>query len=419
MADMRYSFRKPDSGIANFVVVLLVILACIGIVTSYVVTGRTLIIIEKIKEKEAETKIAEKRKGGYTEDILKVSPYITEISQYGMAVDKEKVRKLLEDKMKQYNLQSNITRDEEIGGEDLTLEDIIGVVGVKVTSSYLGVNLAESGKASAESRYRKFTETRDKIEEYKKSEIDDISAKKDRVAAIETNENVNYNARIDELNRKRNELSGVRDKKIAELAEEHRKIEYKIQQTKQEIESNSSRGAINRDIIEVQGKIINPAVKDWYAFINLGEKDNVKLGLKFRVFRRDKNGKRKWKGLVEVKKIFETYCQVSINKVENELDPIVEGDYITNVFYRPNKTLYVALIGSIERDMFRYNLEQIKRKLTALGVVVETEISLMTDFVILGRNYEILPAYETMRLLNIPYLENKEAEESVVLYLSD
>ncbi|MBI4834228.1 MAG: hypothetical protein HY811_05365 [Planctomycetes bacterium] len=416
---MRDSNLKDNSGIANFVVVILVMVACIGIVTSYIITGRTLIIIENIKEKEAETKIVEKRKGNYTEDILKMSPYITEISQYGMVVDKEKVRKLLEDKIKLYNLQSNITSEEQIGGEDSTLEDIIGIVGIKVTSSYLGVNLAESGKVSAEARYRKFTETRDKIDEYKKSEIDDISAKKNQVSAIETNENVNYNTRIDELNRKRNELTAVRDKKIAELQEERRKIEYKIQLTKQEIESNSSRGAVNRDIIEIQGKIINPAVKDWYAFVNLGEKDNLKLGMKFRVFRRDKNGKRKWKGLVEVKKIFETYSQVSINKLEDELDPILEGDYITNVFYRPNKTLYVALIGSIERDMFHYNLEQIKRKLNSLGVVVETEVSLMTDFAILGRNYEILPTYETMRLLNIPYLENKEAEESVTFYLSD
>jgi hypothetical protein len=410
---------SSNSGIANALVILVVTLACAGLVTSYILAGPALAAKEKIKTIEDEKKQIDKEKAGIQELIPPLAPFITDITRYGSEVDPEDVRSILEKKIKEYKLASRVDRLEEIGGEDLTLEVIINILGRRITAVELGEKLAEYGKNSSEQRGRKFSAAVGDITKIKDDEIADIRKQSNDLTATEAKEDTMYSSRVNELNSRKNVLEGQKKQKEDKFREQKVDIDYRINRIKQEIEFLATREIIKRDIVEVQGEIIRPAVKEGYAFITLGANDNMKLGLKFRVFRKDKNGTRKWKGQVEVKKVFNGYSLVSITNTANPSDPIVEGDYINNIFYSRNRTKYVVLIGEIEQPDFRYNRAEIERRLTELGAKVEPNVSLKTDFAIIGKNYEGQESYNTIALLNITYVDGEEARQNIEYCLGD
>ena len=410
---------QHESGLSDIVVILFVFLAAIGMVTSYILSGPIIIAQEKIKNIESDKKGIEAAKVKIQEHIINISPLITQISNYGEELAPEKVRVALDEKLKTYKLTSNVEGMDEVGGEDLTLEYIINLLTPYITSTEMGKKLVEYGRNASKERGTVFTETRRRIEDIKNNEIEQIRRMLNDLSAAEAKEESTYQSRVNELTGRKSSLETEKQQREDKSREQKTDLEYKISKVKQEIEFLAYREIIKRDVIETQGAIIKPVVKEGFAFINLGSNDGVMLGLKFRVFRKDKNGTRKWKGQVEVKKIFDTYSLVSVTGVTNPIDPVVEGDYITNVFFSKGKEKYVALVGDIDQSDFRYSRAEIEKRLANIGVTVEPTVSVKTDFVILGKNYEGLEAYNTIRILNIPCLENKEASESVEFCLGD
>lgn len=425
---MQIQAKQPATkGVANFVVIIFVIIASAGLITYYILAGEVLSTREKIKAKETETNQIKKETDSLQEILAKISPYVTDIT-FGSIIDDDKIestRKFLEDKSKSYAITSKVERKEEIGGEDMTIEFIVSVLGGRLTASELGETLSQYGKKSAETRRPEFEKVTEKINQLKDEEISEVERKRNELAQEQSKIENRYATRQADLNNKKSQIEQAITDKTKDINNALSELEYKIERIETQIEDLACRQVINnRDIVEVQGKIIKPAVRDWYAFINLGERDNIKLGLKFRVFRRDSNGTRKWKGQVEVKKVFDTYSQVSVTAVTNQLDPIVEGDYITNIFFNHGKPKYVLLLGKMLSPDFKYNKPEIKRRLTEIGVVVENDVSLRTDFVILGGKEQDMDAEDQNRLneaklLNIPYLEGIEAREFIAYCLGD
>jgi hypothetical protein len=418
-ASRKVKASRNEAGLTDTVVIVFVIFAVIGLVSSYILSGSVILVQEKIKAADSERKEIDAEAKIIQEHIVSVSPFVTQIAGYGEQVEPEKIRAFLDEKIKTYKLASNIERTAEIGGEDLTLEYIVNLLSQNVTSTEMGKKLVEYGKNSSRERGAVFNEAKTNIEDIKNREIQEIRRMLNDLAATESKEESSYQSRVNELTGKRSTLDTEKQSKEDKNKEQKTELEFKINKVKQEIEFLAYREIIKRDIIETQGAIIKPVVKEGFAFINLGSNDGVMLGLKFRVFRKDKNGTRKWKGQVEVKKIFDTYSLVSVTGVVNPVDPIVEGDYITNVFFSKGKEKSIALVGDIDQSNFRYSRTEIEKRLSDIGVKVEQSVSVRTDFVILGKNYEGLEAFNTIRILNIPCLEDKEASESVEFCLGD
>lgn len=419
MKTTEITMTSSNSGISNIIVILSVAFACLGIVTSYILAGPTLATKAKIKTIEAEKKQLDKKRDEIQGLIPTIGPFITDIKTSVTEVTPDAVREILAKKIKDYKLASRIDQLEEVGGEDLTFEFIINMLAHKLTATELAKQLAEYGSNSSEQRGQKFREVVSNTTRIKDDEIADLRKRSNDLTAIESSEETAYTTRLSGLNSRKNSLDTQKKQKDDKFKDQKANLDYKINRIKQEIEFLATREVIKRDIVGVQGEIIRPAIKEGYAFITLGANDNIKLGLKFRVFRKDKNGNRKWKGQVEVKKIFDSYSLVSITNMTNSLDPIVEGDYINNIFYSRNSTKYVVLIGDVEQPDFRYNRADIERRLNQLGVKVEANVSLKTDFAILGKNYEGLESYNTIGLLNITYLDGEEARQSIEYCLGD
>lgn len=416
---MKNTLTFSNSGISNVVVIIFVALACIGLVTSYILAGPILAATEKKKAIEEEKNQIAKEKDAIQKLIPTLGPFITDIKTSVTEVEPDTVREMLAKKIKDYKLASKIDQLEDIGGEDLTFEYIINMLGRKITAAELGNQLAEYGKNSSEQRGQKFRDEVGTITRLKDDEIADIRKQSNDLTAVESREDTMYTSRISELNSKKNTLDSQKRQKEDRFKEQKTDLDYRITRIKQEIEFLATREIIKRDIVKAQGEIIKPAVKQGYAFITLGANDNIKLGLKFRVYRNDKNGNKKWKGQVEVKKIFDGYSLVSITNTINPLDPIVEGDSINNIFYSKTGTKYVVLIGELEQPDFRYSRAEVEKRLNEIGVKVEATVSLRTDFAIIGKNYEGSESFNTIGLLNITYLDGEEARQSIEYCLGD
>lgn len=415
-----------NQGVANWLVVLFVFVACVSLITAYVLAGQLNITLEKKKSVDKEIASIEKEIFELRKTTKRISPLITEVgADQSIAVEGETgIRNYLAEKINQYDLVSKINRPDDIGGENVTLEDIVREAAQRLAVSKVALDRARYDKNSSEKIANEFKGLIPLIENQKNQEISDISDMNNRLASIENKENTDYTRVIDDLKRQKDELENQKPVLEKSFNEQVLKLKSDINFIKSELEARATMEVIKPSITaEVQGVIINPDIRSSYAVINLGKNDKVKPALKFMVFRKDKNGLKRKKGQIEVKKVFDSYSQVSITKTENPLDPITEGDFITNIFYSPKQPKLIVLLGRFERPIFKYNRPEIEKRLNELDIIVEEQVSLKTDFVIMGTKPEETSLgeknFRLTKKLNVPYIEEQEAQEAFEYYLGD
>ncbi|MEK7449672.1 MAG: hypothetical protein AAB019_09335, partial [Planctomycetota bacterium] len=303
-------------------------------------------------------------------------------------------------------------------GYDFRLELILRDASEKLALSDLFLKRYSYENETTAGRESEFKKILLDVQQQKEQEIQELNGLVPLLNNILEQEINKYAALEKELS----ERDKILDEQLPVLYEKFKTEENKLKNRKfqliQEIEQTAIQESVSYHAVESQGRIINPDVKNTFAFINLGEKDNIQLGMKFRVFRDAENATMRWKGQVEVKKIFDTYSQVSITQLLNPLDPITEGDSINNIFYAARGTKFVALVGTFQRGDFQYDREEIKRRLEKLGVVPENDCSLKTDFVLMGQMVDPLTEIK-IKKLGVPRIEGPESREAVLYYIGD
>lgn len=417
--------RNLCLGISNLILLIFVTLACIGIITSYFIASQGAITIEKVKREERKKEGLDDKIKGINKILLDISPLIKKVSEYEyVKIDGETgIRPYLEKKLKDYKLVSKIDPLGEVGGEDVNLEDIINEAAKQLNKSEIALSRAQYGKELSEERSIKFRDAVTVVEKLKDNEIAEIKMRERELSSVEIKERANYKSRADELNREKKRITVELPRADEKFKKRKFDLQNQISFTTRAIERLTALEVTRREIVKAHGHIFNAGPENQYAFINLGADDSITLGLKFRIFRKDKYGTKRWKGQVEVKRIFKTYSQVSINRVENKLDPVTDGDLLANIFYCRGKQPRVVLVGLFERGDFKYHRAETQRRLTKIGVIIEEKVSLRTDFVIIGKEperYDIdRQNYSLAKRLNIPLVEEKKARESIKYYLGD
>lgn len=195
----------------------------------------------------------------------------------------------------------------------------------------------------------------------------------------------------------------LKDRKIAQERQKA-EIERKIAETRsflkterlnkiRELEELLKKEAVVKTIIEIDGVIdwVSPDGK--YAYINLGEGDRLVRGTKFGVFEYGKGGEVKIKGEVEAKVVEANMTKVIVTKVTNKYDPIKSGDYIFNPVYNRERAQVFVLAGNFDVPDHVFSKEEIKRRVRAIGGEVEETVTLRTDFVIVGEDFQNDPNY--------------------------
>jgi NAD-dependent DNA ligase len=404
--------RIHSRGISHIVVLLTVTFCLIGLLVAYLTTGMTRDVSEKISR---ETKFVDELNNKIQDSnwyLLKVSPLIMSIEQ-NTVVGADKVSKYLEDKSKNYPLS----------GKDLTIENIL----------YKALDkLFESGYKATRSSYEKNTsakqettlkEFQKEITNRKNDDLTELKQYRENIVNKKSSVDDKYRLQKDNLNNQKKALDDQLPVITQKFQKDIVKLENERDALKYSLEELASKETYNRDIIEVYGKIINPDLKNRFAFITLGDKDRLNVGLKFMAYRQQKGYVRQWKGQIEVKRVYDVYALVSITKLEDNDNPITDGDYITNIFYHPQHSRFIVLIGKFPRGPYKYSREEIERRLTNMGTIVEKSISLKTDFALIGDDPEETDLdrknFEWAKKLNIPRIEGTEAKKNLEYYLGD
>ncbi|MDI6787448.1 MAG: hypothetical protein QME51_03675 [Planctomycetota bacterium] len=410
---------KINSGITLVVPIILVALSFIGLATLFILAGQ-------LKNVEEETSF-HNRTARETEDKMrevefvwvKVSPLVMTVEPNEKITIEKHIGKYLDEKKKSYTLM----------GKGLTLENIAYEALDKLFTSDYKLARVSYEKKTSEKQEVTLRLFQREIEEKYNSYITELKQQKEEALLKKSKENEKYLLLKEQLNTEKRK----QEEKLPVLQEKYKKeitaLENIISITRYSLEELASKEAYSRDVIESYGKIFNPDIKNRFAFITLGSKDSVRVGLKFMAYRQQQGFVRNWKGQVEVKRVYDAYSLVSITKIENKDDPITDGDFITNIFYHPLHPRRVVLVGKFKRGSFRYDKDEIEQRLTDIGVIVEKnpqgsyDVSLRTDFALIGDDPEDFVRdkenLDWTRKLNIPRIEDEEARKSLEYYLGD
>jgi hypothetical protein len=227
------------------------------------------------------------------------------------------------------------------------------------------------------------------VEEAKQTNAN-LTAQKDRVNSELRTERDNLRSRYE------NEISTLReqvnrlDNRVREAEAEKKQVEDDFAKRQQDYDNEilALKQAIKRLKVKIDieqaptadGEVLAASSATGVAVINRGKADNLKPGTVFEVYNFGKGGVKRAKGLIKVLDVFETSAKCGVLQMSAG-DPIVEGDLIANELYNPGKTLHFFILGRLDK----YGVTEATALLEKLGNKVDSEISVDTDYLILGK----------------------------------
>ncbi len=139
---------------------------------------------------------------------------------------------------------------------------------------------------------------------------------------------------------------------------------------------------------QADGKIIKVVADKDICYINLGKKDNVKLGLTLSVYPAKKGIPATGEGLAKllVRNVNATTSDCRI--VAGKADAISEGDLVANLVFSPTRVYRFVIEG--EFDLYNEGrtspeaAQKVRTLIEGLGGKVDDEVSITTDYVIVG-----------------------------------
>lgn len=403
------------NGISHIVVLVFVVLACVTFSACFFLSSRFSSLVEALpKASQRKEKIEDNTKNLRDLYIYHISPLVMSgLEKHKEGINLKEIKAYLEKQKKIYG----------VVGQDTTLEDVLSKAAQNLGDLGVQLKRLQHEKDTAQMHQEKLATAFSDIKSKKDQIIAKLKSKLEQLTFRASEEDTNYVELKDQLDVRQAELATEIPKRRKEFENKRVRLLNAVSYLKQKLEELTRQEVIRRDLITIQGKIFTPDIKNGFAFINLGQNDNLVPGLRFRAFRRDKGGIRRWKGIVTVKKIFDTYSFVSVSKITDPDDPLTDGDYINNVFFDPSRAKHIVLIGRFERPRFKYNRIEIKRRLERMGAKVEEGVSLRTDFALIGRDPESTDLdynnYETVQKIRVPVVDEEQAKEYVNCYLGD
>ena len=153
----------------------------------------------------------------------------------------------------------------------------------------------------------------------------------------------------------------------------------------------------NREVLAHQpdGKIILIDDQAQVVHLNIGIDDHVYQGLTFTVYDRGTSipADGKGKAEIEVFDVAKTYSAARIIKSELKR-PILQGDIVANLIWDADRTNVFVIAGDFDLDndgQIDYNgADKIKKLIEKWGGRVEDTISIDTNFIVLGKQPQVL-----------------------------
>jgi NAD-dependent DNA ligase len=142
------------------------------------------------------------------------------------------------------------------------------------------------------------------------------------------------------------------------------------------------------------GKIILVDESLDMVHINLGQKDQIYPGLTFTVYDAGAPISKDGKGKAEIE-VFKTKKDISQARIVFSQKPILEGDQIANLVWDSNETNYFVVAGNFDLNKDGATeenaKEKIKKLITDWGGKVTDEVTIETDYIVLGKAPAVPP----------------------------
>jgi len=136
----------------------------------------------------------------------------------------------------------------------------------------------------------------------------------------------------------------------------------------------------------VDGRIISVGESGAVAYGDLGKDDGILMGMTFSIFSPSELGKDEAapKGSARVVKILDHSCEMRVFQAAGQ-DPVVVNDLLHNPIYDRQRRLHFVLAGRMYvDDDTEDDTEALKAMIQKFGGKVDANVSLQTDYLVLG-----------------------------------
>jgi len=228
-------------------------------------------------------------------------------------------------------------------------------------------------RASLQGNLQDVTKAKDEENEKITKQLTD---ERDRHANQETTDK----GRIDDLDKRLKDAEAKvkaanddRDKQVAKFTEDVKVRDGRIAEL-------SKRTEMIRQPDTPDGSVLDASTAST-CYIDLGRKNLLVRGTRFKVFNYSKNGAMHDKGMIEVTKVEDAMSEATVVDLKDKFDPITKGDKIAAPNYDPNMKREFVLVGRFPSG---YSRALVADRLRALGATVKDKVGPSTDFLIIG-----------------------------------
>jgi len=228
------------------------------------------------------------------------------------------------------------------------------------------------------------------------------------------------------------------ERQVAEQTENFKDRDAKVIAARKAIDDNTRKDAQKEESLRTklaeQERKLNPFVKEPEApdgkvlevsqdlnlgWINLGSKNRLPMGMRFRVVS-GLHGDRRVKGWAEVTQIKSDMAEVSFFERTDPFDPPVAGDLLFNPLYDPTGERHAVLLGRFSGTL---NDKDLRALLAAMNIQVQKSVDKNTDFMVVGSEMYVdengQPLATPVQPTDLPMYRDAVAQGVQVVQLSD
>jgi len=236
---------------------------------------------------------------------------------------------------------------------------------------------AEQARAALQGNLQDVTKAKDEeIEKVTKQLTDE----RDRHANQETSDK----GRIDDLTKRLADAEGRAKADKTELDKQIAKLNEDVKVRDERIASTTKKIEMIRQPDQPDGAVVDVSNANT-CYLDIGAKQLLRRGTRFKVFNYAKNGAIHEKGMIEVTKVDDSMATATIVDLKDKHDPIAKGDKIAAPNYDPKMPREFVLMGRFPSG---YSKAMVADRLRSLGATVKDTVGPTTDFLVIGDKEE-------------------------------
>lgn len=254
----------------------------------------------------------------------------------------------------------------------------------------------------------------------KDQQIGDLQRQLNDQSANAAQKQTELENRIAALNTQRNELDAELRSARAAGAEAVRTLQNELTTLQVRLAAQGDKLRFLAEGESPDGEILAVSKDLGLGYINLGAKQRLAVGTSFSVVS-GKVGADRVKAMATVTKVEAGRAEVVFSAVSDRFNPPVAGDVVYNPLYDPRGQRNAVLAG---RFAGQWNEAQLKALLSEMGITVQEELGLDTDYLIVGSELYAdpetgEPLEESMPVSELAVYKDAEAKGVLILPIRD